>query len=157
MHRVDFDLLDLGPYQNQCQIGKFQFPFQFQIPQECVPSFFSTERWYSKIGIYMWEIRAQFIPVDESKQIKVTKSHYCSNYTGFREIIIRNPMPKVPQHMMEPFTVKHQKNLSTGFLGLGKKQTATFSATVPKQVYAMGEQVTVTVQSDNSYCEKAME
>lgn len=29
MHRVDFDMLDLGPYQNQCQIGKFQFPFQF--------------------------------------------------------------------------------------------------------------------------------
>jgi hypothetical protein len=30
--RLDFDLLDLAPFQNQSQIGKFSFPFSFQVP-----------------------------------------------------------------------------------------------------------------------------
>lgn len=28
----DFQLIDLQPYQCQCQIGKFQFPFSIQVP-----------------------------------------------------------------------------------------------------------------------------
>lgn len=70
---------------------------------------------------------------------------------------MRNPNTLVPANMMEPNQVSHQKTLSTGFLGLGSKQTATFSASIPKQCYAMGEQCTVTVTSDNTHCEKAME
>jgi len=55
----------------------------------------------------MWEIRAQFVPVDSEKSIKVTKTHYCSNYTGFREIIVRNPMPKINPALMEPKIAQH--------------------------------------------------
>lgn len=89
----------------------------------------------------MWEVRAQFVPVDESKTIKVTKTHYCSNYTGFREIIVRNPMPVINPALMEPKEFSHEKVLKTGFLGFGAKQTAKFSASIPKQVFAMGEQI----------------
>lgn len=50
--KLDFDLLDLAPYQNQCQIGKFEFPFCLTLPMDVRPSFMSTERWFSKIGMF---------------------------------------------------------------------------------------------------------
>ena len=57
MTKLDFDLFDLGPHQNQCQIGKFSFPFCIQIPPGLTPSFFSSERWGGKIALFKYELR----------------------------------------------------------------------------------------------------
>jgi len=140
VQKQDFDLLDLAPYQNQCQIGKFTFPFSFQVPLDCkAPSFFSSERWYGKIALYQYEVRAQFVPVDENNTIKVNKNHYCSNYTGCREIIIRCPSPVIDPSLMEPQTYNHQKELKSGLGLFGGATTAKFGVELPKKVFAMGE------------------
>jgi len=79
----------------------------------------------------------------------------CSNYTGCREIIIRNAGCAVPD--LGPQEYKHEKKMTTGFLGLGQKQTAVFKVETQKSVYMMGEQISLKVTSDNSGCDKPME
>jgi hypothetical protein len=121
------------------------------------PSFFSSERWFGKIALFQYEVRAQFIPMDAANNIEVTKEHVCSNYTGCREITIRNATPVVNPSEMEPKEYNHERKMTTGFLGMGKKQTATFTVESPKQIYALGEQVHLKVTSDNTGCDKPME
>lgn len=66
-------------------------------------------------------------------------------------------MQQVPGECLEPKEFCHEKKLKTGFLGFGDKQTATFKVRMAKTVWAVGEQVNVQVESDNSSCDKAME
>lgn len=82
---------------------------------------------------------AQFVPVDDAKQIKVNKNHYASNYLGWREITIRCPTPAINPADMEPKSFFHQKDLKSGLGLFGGAKTAKFSVDIPKQVYAMGE------------------
>lgn len=97
------------------------------------------------------------MPVDPKNNIEINKEFVCSNYTGWREITIRNPAHLAPLPMLEPKSYSSSKVLKTGFLGLGEKQEANFTVELPKQVFALGEQITIKVFTDNSACAKAME
>lgn len=155
--KLDFNLLDLEQYQNQCQIGKFQFPFCFEVPHGLQPSFFSSERWFGKVALFQYAVRAQFIPVDDKNLFKLNKNEMMSTYMGWTEVIIRTDNPLLPPMLSEPIVAGHQKQLKTGFLGLGGKQTASFTVEMPKDTFALGETATMRVFSDNTSCDKAME
>ena len=72
--------------------------------------------------MFKYELRAQFVPVEGKNIIKVNNEYTCSNYTGWREITIRNPNTPAPPSMLEPKSFSSSKVLKTGFLGLGEKQ-----------------------------------
>lgn len=89
------------------------------MPQNLTPSFFGSERWYGKIAMFKYELRAQFHPTDQAKYIEVNKKTRVSIYSGWKEITIKNPLVAYPP--TEPIVVSSRKDISMGFLGLGKK------------------------------------
>lgn len=97
--------------------------------------------------MFQWEVRAQFIPIDEKLTIKINKNTHFSSYTGFREIILRNPKPILPA--IEPIVANHQKEMKTGFMGMGDKQVAKFGIELQKNVFSFGEQIQIKVMTDN--------
>lgn len=80
-----------------------------------------------------------------------------STFMGWTEVIVRTSDSMLPPPLVEPIVAGHQKDLKTGFMGLGAKQKATFTAELNKDTYAFGETCTVRVFSDNTACAKEME
>jgi hypothetical protein len=61
------------------------------------------------------------VPVDDSKNFNLNKNERCSTYLGWTEIIVRTADSMLPPPLSEPFVAGHQKELKTGFLGMGAK------------------------------------
>ena len=81
----------------------------------------NTVEWYARFALFHYEIRAQFIPIEEKNMIKLNEKLECSNYTSFHEVIIKCPKPSISPQLLEPNSFSSEKQLKTGFLGFGDK------------------------------------
>jgi hypothetical protein len=74
------------------------------------------------------------------------QDQHISKFRGDREIVIRDPKPPGP---INTVVFNAHKNISTGFLQTGPKQRVDLRVTLQKKTFAIGEDINVTVYTDN--------